>query len=328
MAYHRSAPGHGQSRDAVLVGRATVESPGAGCGAGRDKMTIVPSRSFWVPYQRRWIGIAFPKAGFGRCDRRAQVGFRQNITCRGKRTPVRNLGGRRPGARSNQPLRRPRHVPRRPPSATFSERSISRSCIFRLEYECRICPKVTKCGRAPGTPCERGRQQTRRGRLERTPTTEPERQALARLAEQATYEGNPVHKRNPGNFGLEPFGGPRPGKTLCDDARIFSKTVAVGLLKEGIRRVFIECSGAAMTGRRMSGLSATTRFPWKPCSRIRDPANTMVTPCRPTIPYGGKSRSMEGEMTPDFSISEDWISGDVGPRGGSSDIGIPPHHDR
>ena len=69
--------------------------------------------------------------------------------------------------------------------------------------------------------------------------TDQERQALDRLAEQVTYEGNPVHKRNPGDFGLEPVRGPRPGKTLCDGAKIFHKAVALGLLKEGIRRGLI-----------------------------------------------------------------------------------------
>ena len=75
--------------------------------------------------------------------------------------------------------------------------------------------------------------------LERAPTTDLEWQVLARLAEQVTYEGNPVHKRNPGDFGLEPFGGPRQGKTLCDGAKILRKAVALGLLKEGLRRGLI-----------------------------------------------------------------------------------------
>lgn len=30
------------------------------------------------------------------------------------------------------------------------------------------------------------------------------------------YSGNPEHKRNPGDYGLDPPSAPRPGKTLCD----------------------------------------------------------------------------------------------------------------
>jgi hypothetical protein len=40
---------------AVVVGRATAESPGAGCGAGRDRMTSVLSRSSSVSRWPRWI---------------------------------------------------------------------------------------------------------------------------------------------------------------------------------------------------------------------------------------------------------------------------------
>jgi hypothetical protein len=40
---------------AVVVDTATAESPGAGCGAGRDRMTSVLSRSLSVSRWRRWI---------------------------------------------------------------------------------------------------------------------------------------------------------------------------------------------------------------------------------------------------------------------------------
>jgi hypothetical protein len=40
---------------AVVMGRATAESPGAGCGAGRDRMTSVLSRGSSVSRWRRWI---------------------------------------------------------------------------------------------------------------------------------------------------------------------------------------------------------------------------------------------------------------------------------
>lgn len=57
---------------------------------------------------------------------------------------------------------------------------------------------------------------------------------LAELSSQAKYGGNPEHKRSPGDFGLTPPGGPRPGKSLCDSVKVFTKQEALGLLKKGI----------------------------------------------------------------------------------------------
>lgn len=62
------------------------------------------------------------------------------------------------------------------------------------------------------------------------------REQLNAWAAQVTYGGNAEHKRNPGDFGLTPPLGPRLGKTLCDGAGIVTKVVALGLLREGIRR--------------------------------------------------------------------------------------------
>jgi hypothetical protein len=59
---------------------------------------------------------------------------------------------------------------------------------------------------------------------------------LERLAGVVHYTGNGEHKRNPGDFGLPPPLGPRPGKTLCDGTNILQRKVAVKLLREGIRR--------------------------------------------------------------------------------------------
>jgi hypothetical protein len=56
------------------------------------------------------------------------------------------------------------------------------------------------------------------------------------MAETVTYGGNPEHKRNPGDFGLDPPSLPRQGKTLCDGASIFSRADALSLLREGISR--------------------------------------------------------------------------------------------
>jgi len=49
------------------------------------------------------------------------------------------------------------------------------------------------------------------------------------------YSGSPEHKRNPGDFGLTPPSGPRPGKTLCDQVEIYSRAEALALLKAGVQ---------------------------------------------------------------------------------------------
>ena len=59
---------------------------------------------------------------------------------------------------------------------------------------------------------------------------------LKQLATKITYGGNPEHKRNPGDFGLQPPSQPRQGKTLCDEAEIFTRRDAQSLLREGARR--------------------------------------------------------------------------------------------
>lgn len=82
--------------------------------------------------------------------------------------------------------------------------------------------------------------QARRGRFNgKRRICPPEQLAevdLEALSDRVLYCGNPVHKKNPGDFGLTPPSGPRPGKSLCDVAQIFEKAVAGQLLKEGVRR--------------------------------------------------------------------------------------------
>jgi hypothetical protein len=71
----------------------------------------------------------------------------------------------------------------------------------------------------------------------RAPITSTEqRDALEKLAADVRYGGNPEHKRNPGDFELNPPSQPRQGKTLCDDAAIFARAAALELLKQGIRK--------------------------------------------------------------------------------------------
>ena len=59
---------------------------------------------------------------------------------------------------------------------------------------------------------------------------------LLTLASRATYGGNPQHKRNPGEFGLNPPADPRQEKTLCDPSGILTREAAARLLRDGIRR--------------------------------------------------------------------------------------------
>jgi hypothetical protein len=56
------------------------------------------------------------------------------------------------------------------------------------------------------------------------------------LVERLVYTGNPLHKRNPGDFKLDPPGAARPGKTLCDGSSIFSRSEALKLLKQGFAK--------------------------------------------------------------------------------------------
>lgn len=64
-------------------------------------------------------------------------------------------------------------------------------------------------------------------------------QHCSELAEAVQYGGNPEHKMNPGDFGLTPPSGPRAGKSLCDDAGIFSRKEALEYLKLGLCRGMI-----------------------------------------------------------------------------------------
>ena len=69
--------------------------------------------------------------------------------------------------------------------------------------------------------------------------SKPEVAVLIALAESVSYRGNPEHKRNPGDFGLTPPSAPRADKTLCDLAGVQSRTDALALLRDGIRKGLI-----------------------------------------------------------------------------------------
>jgi hypothetical protein len=54
------------------------------------------------------------------------------------------------------------------------------------------------------------------------------------------YTGNPEHKRTPGDFNLTPPASPRCGKTLCDEARILKRSIALALLKAGFNKGLVD----------------------------------------------------------------------------------------
>jgi hypothetical protein len=71
------------------------------------------------------------------------------------------------------------------------------------------------------------------------PTAHWPRQVLDELVQHVSYGGNPEHKSRPGDFGLHPPTNPRPGKTLCDKVREFSKADALELVRAGMRRCMV-----------------------------------------------------------------------------------------
>jgi hypothetical protein len=71
---------------------------------------------------------------------------------------------------------------------------------------------------------------TRRS-IRATPLNAQERKFLH---SNAGYEGIPYHKRAPGDFGLTPPAAPRLEKTLCDEANVTGRAIAVALLTQAI----------------------------------------------------------------------------------------------
>ncbi len=58
------------------------------------------------------------------------------------------------------------------------------------------------------------------------------------LSNNPKYVGNPLHKRNHGNFNLTPPSCAITRKNLCDDVAIFNRNIAQQLLEDGLRHVF------------------------------------------------------------------------------------------
>lgn len=66
--------------------------------------------------------------------------------------------------------------------------------------------------------------------------TEVDAPFLQKLYAEVIYEGNPQHKKSPGDFGLIPPCDPRAAKSLCDEVCIFKHADALRLLKLGVER--------------------------------------------------------------------------------------------
>ena len=75
--------------------------------------------------------------------------------------------------------------------------------------------------------------------LRDAPTSAVEQSALKKLAKRVRYGGNPAHKRNPSDFGLNPPCQPREGKTLCDQLGLVKHAAALKSLKCGVKKGLI-----------------------------------------------------------------------------------------
>lgn len=62
---------------------------------------------------------------------------------------------------------------------------------------------------------------------------------LLEIAQSVCYTGNPVHKKNPGDYNLSPPSNPLPHKSLCDKTGVFTKSTALKILRESVIRGLI-----------------------------------------------------------------------------------------
>ena len=72
------------------------------------------------------------------------------------------------------------------------------------------------------------------------------------LIKKLHYGGNPEHKRNPGDFGLDPPISPRVGKTLCDDIKVFKRSEGLNYSARALRKAW-SVSRSAAPGLRTFG---------------------------------------------------------------------------
>ena len=79
----------------------------------------------------------------------------------------------------------------------------------------------------------RASQPLSRFNMKRRVQKRPDPSLLTFLSQRVKYRGSPLHKRNPGDFGLTPPALARSDKTLCDGVGIFTREVAQGLLRIG-----------------------------------------------------------------------------------------------
>ena len=76
-------------------------------------------------------------------------------------------------------------------------------------------------------------------------STEAKTRLLEMDSRVPRYNGNPAHKKNAGDFGLDPPSSPRQDKTLCDAAGIFSRSEALKPFRQGISKGLFGVQGRA-----------------------------------------------------------------------------------
>ena len=142
---------------------------------------------------------------------------------------------------------------------------------------------------------------------------DPDPSVLRNLVAQVRYGGNPEHKRNPGDFGLTPPAQLRPDKTACDEVGITKRSVALGLLREGIEKG---------TGKRASPGTGAISSEHMGADRRRASGRGSIGKPRgrhlPRIPNAGcgpvskdRHRELDG-MSKQFKIGFEWIARDFG----------------
>ncbi len=78
------------------------------------------------------------------------------------------------------------------------------------------------------------RRQVHRADRRVAPTGSVSPDQLTALAKRFRYEGTPLHKLHPGDYGFVPPVNPRPSKSPCDELRPVLRTEAMELFQKGV----------------------------------------------------------------------------------------------
>lgn len=93
-------------------------------------------------------------------------------------------------------------------------------------------------------------------RLEPPPVGAQAVESLEALAERLRYVGSPLHKRGPGDFGLDPPAALRQGKSICDDV-VDCKADAQALLKDGAKKGLVSTQNSGGFPQNVWAVAAT-----------------------------------------------------------------------